>query len=285
MTLDANLNPGFVTGRLDEDNISWRAGIDFKPLPRTLIYLNVSRGYKAGSAPTTAATSAVQYRPAVQETVLAYEIGAKSTLIDRKLDVSATAFYYDYTNKQLLGRNVYNPNILGAISALVNIPKSRIIGAEAQATVRPVRGLTLTAAGTYLDTKVQGDFYNYSLIGVLTNFNGSPFPYTPKWQLTFDGEQRVPLSSRLVGFIGSNASYRTAMIAGFGTDPRLAINAYWLVDARIGIEAANGRWNAQLFGRNLSNAYYWNNVAAGADNVRRYTGMPLTYGIQVGMKL
>jgi iron complex outermembrane receptor protein len=283
-SLDATYSPARATGTLNEDNVSWRAGIDFKPTPRTLTYFNVSKGYKGGSIPDPGASSTEQFRPVTQESVLAFEAGIKSSVIDRVLDFTAAGFYYDYKDKQLLGRNVFTPNIFGAQSALVNIPKSRILGAEWQLTLRPVIGMTLSAAGTYLDTKVMGDFFNYSLLGVKTNFNGSAFPYTPKWQLVFDGEERIPISSSLVGTFAGNASYRAATVAGFGGDPRLNIDSYWLLDLRLGVEAPDGKWKAHLYGRNILNQYYWNNVSAGGDTLRRYAGMPATYGVQMSYR-
>ena len=180
VSLDNNLNTVRGFGRLDEHNVSWRAGLDFKPFRHTLLYANVSKGFKGGSSPAPAATSIVQLQPVRQESVLAYEVGVKSTLIDRLLDVSAAGFYYDYRDKQLLGRAVFTPNIFGALGALVNVPRSRVAGAEAQVTVRPAHGLTLSAAGTYLDTRVLGSFVNYDIIGQQSNFGGSIFPYTPK---------------------------------------------------------------------------------------------------------
>jgi iron complex outermembrane receptor protein len=283
-SLDATRTPARAFGSLNEDNISWRAGIDFKPTPRTLLYFNVSKGYKGGSTPAPGASSTEQFRPVSQESVLSYEAGIKTAVFDRKLEITAAAFYYDYKDKQLLGRAVFNPNIFGAQSALVNIPNSRIYGAEAQVSVRPARGTTLSAAATYLDTKVQGDFINFSLVGAQTNFRNSAFPYTPKWQLVIDGEQQFPLSAAMNGTIGANASYRTSTTAGFGGDPRLDIDAYWLVDLRAGVEAADGQWRVQLYGRNVFNTYYWNNVSAGGDAIRRSAGMPATYGVQVGFK-
>ena len=283
-SLNAQYNPALASGSLNEDNISWRAGLDFKPTPRTLLYVNVSKGYKGGSISAPGASSVEQFRPVTQESVLAYEAGIKTSLFNRTLDITAAGFYYDYQDKQLLGRNVFTPNIFGAQSALVNIPKSRIVGAEAQATVRPVQGLSLSAAATYLDTTVRGDFINYSLLGAQANFGGNAFPYTPKLQLVFDAEDRFPISPMLVGYIGANANYRSSTTSGFGGDPRLNIDSYWLADVRAGIEAANGRWSAGFYGRNIFNQYYFNNVAAGGDTLRRYTGMPATYGVQLSFK-
>lgn len=285
ISFNADYEPVLVAGSLNEDNISWRAGLDFKPSSNFMLYGNVSRGYKAGSLPVVAAVFADQLRPVTQESILAYEVGTKFSMLDRKVEVSAAAFLYDYSDKQLKGRIVTNPNLFGPQEALTNVPKSKIKGVEAQITARPVHGLTLTAGGTYIDSKVTAPFANYTILGTLSQFEGQSFPYTPRWQLVFDGEYRTPLSPRLDGVIGTNVSYRSATKAGFGTEAVLDIDAYTIVDARIGVAEPDGRWSVTLFGRNLTNAYYWSNVAKIGDVARRLTGEPLTYGIQFSAKM
>ncbi len=270
--------------KLNQDNVSWRAGIDYKPTPGTLIYASVSKGYKAASASTPSATNDLQFSPIGQESVLAYEIGAKAKLFDRKAELTAAAFYYDYRNKQVLGRAVFQPNVFGPINAVTNVPKSEIKGAEIQLSVFPVRGLTLTASGTYLDSKVLGDFTNADILGNLINFKGEAFPYTPKWQIVLDGDYRLPLGSGMTATLGANANYRTKTTAGFGGNSLLDIDAYWLVDMRAGIEFGGGKYSAQVFGRNITNQYYWTNVARSVDNARRYAGTPASYGIQLSVK-
>lgn len=281
ISLDKNVLPSLATGTFKEDNVSWRAVVDFKPTPQTLLYASVSKGFKGGSSPATTASSTLQLQPVKQESVLAYEAGVKSSVLDHSVDLSAAAFYYDYKDKQLLGRNVFNPDIFGAISALVNIPKSRIYGTEAQVTVRPVKGMMVSAAATYLDTRVQGDFVNYDIIGTRVNLRDESFPYTPKWQLVFEGENRFPVSKSLNGVFGWNANYRMSTTSGFGRDPRLKIDSYWLLDVRAGIEDADRHWSAQIYGRNILNEYYWSNVSVATDAIRRFAGMPATYGVQV----
>ncbi|WP_353682146.1 TonB-dependent receptor [Sphingobium sp.] len=283
-SLDATITPAQKVGSFDQDNISWRAGVDFKPSARTLIYANVSRGYKTGSVPVTAATSLAQLGPVSQETVLAYEAGFKASLFDRLAEVNGAVFYYKYSDKQVKGRILTNPNILGPIEALVNIPRSKITGAEAQLTLRPARGLMLTAAGTYIDSKVTSDFPNYTILGTLQNFRDDAFPYTPKWQVVLDGEYRIPASSSVDVVLGANYNYRTKTRAGFGDEDALKIDSYGLLDLRAGIEAPDGKWRVQAFGRNVTNTYYWTNVAKYFDVVRRLAGQPATYGVQVGYK-
>jgi iron complex outermembrane receptor protein len=283
-SLDATLTPNLRTGTFNQDNLSWRGGIDFKPTKDVLLYANISRGYKAGSVPAPGAINLEEFDPVSQESVLAYEVGFKLSLAHHMVDITGAAFYYDYTDKQLLARRITTPNLLGALPALINVPKSEIKGAEAQINFYPTKGLTFTAAATYLDSKVTSDFINYTILATQENFKGNPFPYTPKWQVVLDAQYKFPLSDSLNGMVGGNMNYRSKTTAGFGTNDYLKIDQYTLIDLRLGIEDPNGKWNAQIFGRNITNTYYWTNVAKFNDTVRRYAGMPATYGVQVGFK-
>tara|TARA_B100000678_G_scaffold289951_1_gene301725 strand:- start:1750 stop:3987 length:2238 start_codon:yes stop_codon:yes gene_type:complete len=280
VTLNSTLTPGVVSRTLTEDNVSWRAGIDWEPIPDTLLYFMASKGYKSGSAPTLPAIQASSLDPVTQESVMAYEAGFKSAVINRVLNVSGALFYYDYKDKQLLARR---PTILGNLPGLVNVPDSRIQGAELQVDAFPTSRLRLTVAGTYLDSEVTGSFVNSTILGVPADFEGDPFPYTPEFQLVADGEYDFPLSASLDGFVGANVNYRSSTNAGFGGDARLQIDSYTLVDARIGIVSSDGSWRASIFARNLFDEYYWNNVTRLSDVVRRYAGKPRTIGVQFGV--
>ena len=284
ITVDATVTPRESVGNLNQDNVSWRVGLDWKPAPQTLIYANVSKGYKSGSIPAPPALSTEAFRPVTQESLVAYEIGFKLPVVRRVLEATGALFYYDYTDKQVLGRVLTPPTQLGALQALVNIPKSRIQGAEFQLNAFPTAGLTLTLAGTYLDTKVTKDFVNYTITALQTNFRGNRFPYTPKYQLVADGQYEAPVTDTLVGLVGASVNYRSKTTAGFGDIPSLAIDDYALLDMRAGIRAQDRRWQAMLFMRNVTNTYYWTNVARLTDTIRRYAGEPRTYGVQLSTR-
>ncbi|WP_176596364.1 MULTISPECIES: TonB-dependent receptor [Sphingobium] len=299
-SLTSNLVPkGAPTlSTLSEDNISWRVGIDVKPSSTTLIYANVSRGYKAGSFPVTPATSDVQNRPVTQESVLAFEAGLKADFLDRVAHVNAAAFYYNYKSKQLLGK--VNDAIFGPIDSLVNVPKSRIYGAEADLMIRIGGGLTLSGSVTYLNSRVL-QYSGPSVFGVATDFKGNPLPFTPTWTYGANIDYRPMLSNGGTPFIGISVQGRSGQDTAIGGSqlavpqtvgtrllPGLVhpftINPYATVDARMGYEAPNGRWKVTLFGKNILNKYYWNNVLYN-EAITRYPGAPATYGITLGFKI
>src|SRR3546814_8266118 len=68
-------------------------GVDFQVTPTTLVYANVSRGYKAGSFPAINVIASAQLAGVTQESVLVYEAGFKAGLFDRRVQLNAAAFY------------------------------------------------------------------------------------------------------------------------------------------------------------------------------------------------
>ena len=295
---------------LKQNNTSWRIGLDYQITPDVLFYANVSRGYKAGSFPTVAAASYTSMLPVTQEKVTAYEAGIKASFADRRVQLNLAGFYYDYRDKQVRGK-LYDA-VFGTIDLLVNVPKSRIWGAEAELTVRPVEGLTLNAAATYLDTKIL-NYFGYDAFGGVGNANyvvnadnredlsGNVLPYTPKWSGVFNADYRFEaLGGRpFIGVTVKAQSKQDAAIAGSTTPipvgPRYRIapgigqypylvDGYATVDARLGYESADKGWRVMLWGKNIFNKYYWTSVVPSSDSSGRLAGRPVTYGVTFGFK-
>ena len=268
--------PGLVRGTLDQDNVSWRAGVQWTPATRLLLYANVSKGYKAGGFPDLAASVASQFSPATQEAVQAYEVGFKATLLERTLQLNGAGFYYDYTDKQILGR-VLDP-VFGPLLKLVNVPHSDITGAELQLVWTPLRGLTISAGGSYIDSQILDHFTNYDPNGLVKDFNGEAFPNTPKWQFVSDVEYRWGLNEALDGFVGGDLTYQDKTNSQLGDLSLLKVNAYALLDLRAGVESKDGVWRVSVWGRNVADAYYWTSANRDLDTTTRFAGMPATFG-------
>jgi iron complex outermembrane recepter protein len=293
--------------KLDETNVSWKAGANFQLDPRTLIYATVSKGYKSGSFPSLAAATFTPLLPVTQESVLAYELGTKLQSADRRLSLNAAAFYYDYRNKQVRGK-LLDP-IFGDLEAEVNVPKSRIWGFESDVTIREIPEVTITGGVTYLNSKVL-DYTGVDSVGDPNqNFAGDPLPFTPKWSGSVDFGWRHDLGNDSTVFAGTTVTARTRSDAVFNaenlttsaieaTNPlRLAgvgyaaaapgvtqpfvIAGYATVDARAGYDSGKG-WRVMIWAKNLFNKYYWTNVISSTDSAARLAGMPVTYGVTFG---
>jgi outer membrane receptor protein involved in Fe transport len=297
---ETNFAPGLTFSHLTEDNVSWRAGLNWKPITGTLLYANISKGYKSGSFPTVATASYVQLAPATQESLLAYEAGFKSRMLDGTLQLNGAVFYYDYNDKQILGD--LNDLIFGALPALVNVPKSHVIGFEVNGVWRPIDGLTISPTVSFADSEIDGcnadvpscaavpalgipagHFHNFNYKAQQQDFHGEPFPLAPKWQAALDVSYEWPIRPDVQAFVGANLNYQGKTNAGFGGFGELKMPDYTLLDLRAGVET--GPWRVQVWGRNVTDKWYWTGAYHVNDVFVRYTGMPATYGVTVSYRL
>lgn len=284
---------------LNEDNVSWRVGANWSANEDTLLYANVSKAFKNGQFPTLAGSAYVQLQPVVQEELLAYEIGVKSTLADGSLQLNGAIFYYDYTDKQLLG--ALEDPIFGSLPALVNVPESHVVGAEVVMTWKPVAGLTISPSISYADTEVDGTFRNFDAFFGGTNsgtkdFSGQDFPQAPELQANLAVSYSWAVVDDWTAFIGANVNYQEATSSFFvdeckepgmpctrldagqiSGDTTLPVPSRTLLDVRAGVE--NNNWRISLWGRNLTDEYYWTRHSKVNDTILKMTAMPRTYGI------
>ena len=268
-------------GKLNENNLSWRAGLDWKPRRGVLLYANVTKGYKAGSFPSAAAATTAQLLPVKQESVLSYEGGYKLTLMDGQVQFNGAAFYYDYRDKQLRSKLV-DP-FFGVLDALVNVPKSSVKGVEGEIVLRPSQNFSAYVTALYLDAKVKR-FAGFNGEGILGDFSGYQVPYAPKVQVSTGFDGTLPLSETLSAFAGADLAMRSDTIAVIGGSSGYNIESYATLDLRVGLKAADDRWRFQLWGKNVTNSYYWTNVTSFYDTLARYAGRPATYGATVSFR-
>jgi outer membrane receptor protein involved in Fe transport len=292
----ANLPGDPINITLKEDNVSWRAGLDFKPNSTTLIYANISRGYKAGAFPVITGATQEVFKPAKQESVTSYEAGVKTRFMNNAVSLSGAVFYQDYRDKQIQG--TVNTALFGLLQRLDNVPKSHIFGVEAEVAIRPTAGLTLSGSMSYLKTKVD-QYSGITVFGDQKDFAGSRLPFAPSWSLVGDIDYRVPTSSGGEVFVGAGINYRTyqdAYIAGSqlqipdnGVNRWLdrtafRIDGYALVDARIGYTFPGENLTVSAWGKNVFNTFNVQNKISYNNIITQATGMPATYGVSLKVR-
>ena len=284
---------GVYQATLDQNNVSWSAGGTFKATADTLLYLNVARGYKDGSFPEVSAATTTQYGAVSQESVLDYEAGIKLQLAGGRVTLDADAFHYDYNDKQLRAKTV-DP-IFGLLDTLVNVPKSEVNGAEFEMHVRPIGGLDLRAATTYLDSKVKEydgtvgiDRINGLAFPVRASFSGVSLPFAPRFQGSASADYAFPAGDRHQGFVGASVAAQSKSFGSLALSAQdvadSTIDAYATVDLRAGIESADDKWKVMLWGTNVTDKYYWTNALRVYDTVVRYSGRPAEYGVSISRR-
>lgn len=276
-----------VTRTLNQHNLSFRFGANYKLDDGTLLYATISQGYKTGIFSAIGASSTSQYAPAVQEKVVAYETGFKSPLIPEILNLDGAFFYYDYTNKQVRARVL--DSIYGLLEKMVNVPQSAIWGFEAELVAHPFGGMTVSANGTYLNSQVTSAFSKtidgtpvYNAQGYTGDFKGSDLPFTPSFSANLDAQYEWPLRNNLVAFVGGTVVYEGRQNTTFQNNvllaPEFEIPAYTTLDLRVGLESDDGRWMVTAYGKNVTNEYYTTSITSYLDTRFRFTGRPAVYG-------
>jgi len=274
--------PGLVEKSLDEDSTSGKVALNYSVNDDALLYLSYSRGYKSGSFPTLAATVDVQYLPVTQEKLDAYELGFKWTLAEGAAQLNGAVFYYDYTDKQLLGK-VQDP-AFGSLFRLQNIPESKVKGAEIELQWTPLDGLFISLAGSFIDTKVK-EFVSFTQDSAVPfDLSGSKFPLTPDNEFMALVNYEWPVGEKLMAFVGGDLSYSDGFQTDYSSDeaplkPVYKVDSYTLLGLRAGVRSSDGRWSLMAWGRNITDEFYASNVYKSIDSIIRTNGMPATYGL------
>ena len=124
-----DLKSGFqrftTVGDTKYNAVTWKAGVEWDVAPRSLLYANVSTGYKAGGFYFGPPGDNV-YKP---EKVTAYVIGSKNRFLENRLQVNAEAFYYRYRDQQIPHFRVLPPPF-GNIFVTDNAGTATIKGVE-----------------------------------------------------------------------------------------------------------------------------------------------------------
>ncbi|MCC7194677.1 MAG: TonB-dependent receptor, partial [Gemmatimonadaceae bacterium] len=290
--------PGFPPGGLpvadlagshDDDRVTGKVALNWRPTDRQLLYAFVAKGYKPGGF-----NSAVSgFAP---ETVINYELGWKATAADNRVRWQLAAFYNDYSDFQF---DVLEPTT--GQPGIRNVANGTIQGAEAQVEAR-FGGLRFDASAAYVDSKLDGlGFVNvrqlppgtlgaqcppgvpsmpplcfdYGPFAMTTG--GGPDLYSPKWTWNAGVEYRLPLAGGALtprlnySWIGSRYTY-------IGYSPLTDLLAsYGLWSALLGWE--RDAWLVQAYGRNLADKDYVSGQASASQN--EFYGAPREYGLRI----
>jgi len=72
--------------------------------------------------------------------------------------------------------------------------------------------------------------------------------------------------------------WQSASTAGNPDDPLYDIDSYGVLNGSVGLYSINNNWELSVWGQNLTDEYYWQQITSNANVVLRFAGMPRTYG-------
>ena len=130
----------------DGTNVSFRAEIDWRPDDDMLVYGAISRGVKAAGFNTSLGLGPVTF-PYGEETLHAFELGIKSTLLNGTTRFNASVFYYDYSDYQSFS--------FAGLTPFVSNQDANVLGFEAELVTNPWEGWEFLFGVSVLDTEAE----------------------------------------------------------------------------------------------------------------------------------
>jgi iron complex outermembrane receptor protein len=257
--------PGTFQGSIATDDTNWvgRAGIRFTPAPRQSFYLSVSRGYKGRAVDNN--TGNVFFNNPTRavlkpETVLSFELGARTSWFRNRLVLNATAFYSDFSNYQASSfDNVTSSQILR------NAGKLRSQGVEADIAIAPWKGASFSGGLAYVDA-IYKEYVGAPCTSVQTatatcpvggqNLSGKPLSNNPKWQYNVRGQQDFELGGGTALYVRGEYNWRDAVIYGGDLNPATRQKAFGVANFRAGVSFGEGKYELSGFVENAFDESY-----------------------------
>jgi outer membrane receptor protein involved in Fe transport len=86
---------------------------------------------------------------------------------------------------------------------------------------------------------------------------GQRLSFAPLWSGSLSATYERPLGNSLVGRVNVDGKWTSAYNTGSDLLPRKVQDAYGLINAKLAVEAANGRWAVELWAKNLTDTHYY----------------------------
>jgi iron complex outermembrane receptor protein len=238
-------NPFIQTDRLDFDNWSYRAILNWQPSDDTLLFAGVNQTHKAGNWNLSLGFG--DHSPHAEEELRSYEIGIKTDLMGGKVRLNATAFYYDYKDFQAFvvdpGSDPFNP-----VLDVINVD-AEAYGGELELSAYPMEGLYTALGVALMDSTVKDvTLPDLSVID-------SELPFAPNvslnglvrysW-LVADGEASIQF----------DFNYNDDFIFSVLDAPMDQEDSYLVGNVRASYTFPNERWSITAFATNVFEEEY-----------------------------
>ena len=272
--------------------LSGQATLSWKVASPVLAYVTYARGNKFGGLNLANITTTGQFaaNPVIRpETIDSYEAGLKTSWAGGRVTANAAAFWTDVKDYQTTIVDIER----NGVSFFTNAAKVRTRGFEGDVRIAPARWLSAYASGTYDDAR----YVSYAnapcpieITGqTICDLSGRRLPGVSKWAASTGGEVKVPIAPTeghdTELYLGSDYSYRSSTNTSASLSRYSAIPSYGLVNVRFGIRALDGRFDIQLWGRNITDAaYFLSRSAANTGAITGTLGDPRTYGLTLRTK-
>lgn len=277
---------------------SYRANLTWRVRPDIMGFVNYSTGYKSGGFNSARSTVALgQKRVFASETSKDWEIGVKSMLLDRRVQLNFTLYQTELDNFQ-------DRSFDGSTFTVRNAGSVRARGFELEGQARPDEHIGLDWGVAYLDSIFTDNKNAPGLPGctgaanscpTVQDLSDRPTTFAPKWQVNLGAEYRTsPLVGGFTARVRGDMNYTSGMYTSNDLNPQSWVKAVTLWNARVGVSSADQTLNLDLFVDNLTDEHVFTtkfpqildavfgvrNPTTGATLMRGFMNTPRTFGVR-----
>jgi len=263
-------------------NLSYRITDD------VLGYATLSHGEKSGgvnlvvgSAPTAGADSLLIGTERANNA----ELGFKSTLWDRRLQLNANVFW---TQVNAYQTNAYDD--VNRVQYLTNAGSVRSRGVEFESTLIPLRGLTLNFNGSfndvsylsYKDAPCPPEVSQAPGAPASCDLSGHQVVGASKWIGNANGEYKWNLANGFEPYVTASYAFRSKAVGTVEDSDYGQIPSYAVVNLSTGLRGDfnQGQWDVSLWLKNAFDKTYYTTLWTGGNGgYEGLLGTPRTLGV------
>jgi outer membrane receptor protein involved in Fe transport len=294
----------------DEEKFTWSTNLQWDVGDDTMLYASVSTGFKGGGydgayagrgetvrtgnpftgepdggvIETGVTSDILEYD---DETVLAYEVGAKMGLLEGAATLNIAVFRMEYDDLQVSA-------LVGDVFRVGNAGEAISQGVEVDGRWLLTDRLTVGASVAYLDayyddftgaactipqvsdpannpgcTRPDGTPIDPGETGGGQDLTDEDLVYSPDWSANVNAEYVAPIGDNLEMRLNVDVNYTDEFYSALDLDPATEHDSATKINARIALASVADTWSIALIGKNLTDetTYVWqNDVPAQASN-------------------
>jgi iron complex outermembrane receptor protein len=268
-------------------NVTWRLQADWTVDKDTFVYGYVATGYRSGGFNLGAAT-ADPVDVVDPEELIAYELGYKKSFNDNNVNLSLAAYYYDYTDLQVLS-TVTEGGITTA--AFDNAAEATVMGLEVELQAWLTSDFRIITSYSYTNSEYDNytavDSTACAILGEcdVQDLSGNELNLAPKNKLSISASQFFDLNdwgniSVTAGYSYVGEQYSRA----FNRSNWDQVDSYDRIDARVSWTSESEAFEIAAFVRNAADErdilrYSTPSTVTRLQNVE--LSDPISYGLQI----
>ena len=245
-----------------DDDFSLKVGAQWDINDDVMSYVTFTEGYKGPAFNVIFEMTPATTQPVEAETSEAFEIGIKSTLLDRRLMVNAALFQSTYENFQAQAQDASS-----SVFTLLNAGEVRTRGLELDFVAQPMEALYITGGIALVDAEIV-DFAGgpcsprqlaadeNSCASGSQDLSGKSLPFSPDTKLNLAIEYQMALGASHQ--VTPRLAYRWQddIFFAMDQDQEKAQKAYGVFDLGITLRSNDDRYSATVFVDNVTDEAY-----------------------------